>query len=210
MKRLICSILLLGLMVLGCASPLSLGPAVEDPARKASLLQRCRPPDVSQAVFRTVVRWPGRELSLTEIVKPQPDAGYSIVGVSDVGSTLYAVRVSPDGQGEVISKTLPFSDRWLLDGFVAELLVPWVCPDQSSELHELPDGTTALVQKKGSVQRVYLFDASGQWIGFERRSAGRLRCRVSLEWGEQALPMTMRVENPQKHYQAVRENVSGE
>jgi len=197
-------------MVVGCASPLSLGPAVDDPARKASLLQSCHPPDVSQAVFRTVVRWPGRELSLTEIVKPQPDAGYSVVGVSDVGSTLYAVRISPDGQGEVISKALPFSDRWLLDGFVAELLVPWLCPDQSSELHELSDGTEALVQKDGSVQRVYLFDASGQWVQFHRRSGRRLRCQVSLEWDGQALPMTIRVENPQKHYQAVRENVSGE
>lgn len=197
-------------MTLGCASPLSLGPPVEDPARKASLLQSCRPPDVSQAVFRTVVRWPGRELSLTEIVKPQPDAGYSIVGVSDVGSTLYAVRVSPDGQGEVISKTLPFSDRWLLDGFVAELLVPWRCPDLSSELHELADGTEALVREEGRLWWVYLFDASGQWVEFQRRSGRRLRCQVFLEWGGRALPMTMRVENPQKHYRAVRENVSGE
>jgi len=194
--------------MLGCACPRSLGPVVDDPAQRALLLQAHQRPDVSRAVFQTVVRWPGRALSLTEIVKRHPDEGYSVVGVSDVGSTLYAVRIATDGQGEVVSKSLPFSDRWLLDGFVAELLVPWTGPDETSELHELSDGTTALAQEEGRLRHVYLFDASGQWVEFQRLSGCRLRCQMSLEWGEGDLPTTMRVENAQKHYRAVRENVS--
>ena len=208
MSRLIRSIPVLGLLVLGCACPRPLGPAVDDPAQRALLLQACPRPDVSRAVFQTVVRWPGRALSLTEIVKRHPDEGYSVVGVSDVGSTLYAARVAANGQGEVISKSLPFSDRWLLEGFVAELLVPWTGPAETSELHELSEGATALAQEEGRLRRVYLFDAAGQWVGLQRRSGCRLRCQVSLEWGDGALPTTMRVENAQKHYRAVRERVS--
>jgi hypothetical protein len=207
---LIRSIPILGLLVLGCACPPSLGPVVDDPAQRALLLQAYQRPDVSRAVFQTVVRWPGRELSLTEIVKRHADEGYSVVGVSDVGSTLYAARVAADGQGEVISKSLPFSDRWLLDGFVAELLIPWTGPAQTSTLHKRSDGTAALAQEEGRMRHVYLFDASGQWVGLQRLSGCRLRCQVSLEWGEGALPTTMRVENAQKHYRAVRENVSTE
>ncbi len=155
-----------------------------------------------------MVRWPGRALSLTEIVQRHPDGGYSVVGVSDIGSTLYAARVVANGQGEVVSKALPFSDRWLLDGFVAELLVPWTGPDESSELHKLSDGTAALAQEEGRLRRVYLFNASGQWVGVQRLSGCRLRCQMSLEWGEGVLPTTMRVKNAQKHYRAVRENVA--
>jgi hypothetical protein len=207
---LIRSIPILGLLVLGCACPRSLGPVIDDPAQRASLLEASRRPDVSRAVFQTVVRWPGRALSLTEIVKRHPDEGYSVVGVSDVGSTLYAVRIAADGQGEVVSKSLPFSDRWLLDGFVAELLAPWTGPDETSELHELSDGTAALAQEKGRLRHVYLFDASGRWVGVQRLSGCRLRCQMSLEWGEGDVPTTIRVENAQKHYRAVRENVSTE
>jgi len=195
-------------VVLGCACPPSLGPAVDDPAQRALLLQAFRRPDASRAVFQTVVRWPGKELSLTEIVKRHPDEGYSVVGVSDVGSTLYAARIAADGQGEVVSKSLPFSDRWLLDGFVAELLIPWTGPAESSELHRLSDGTAVLVQEEGRLRHICLFDASGQWVGVRRLSGCRLRCEVALEWGEGALPTTMRVENAQKHYRAIRENVS--
>jgi len=196
--------------MLGCACPGKLGPAIDDPARRAQFLHACQPPDVSRAVFQTVVRWPGRELPLTEIVKRHPEGGYSVAGVSDVGSTLYAARVTAAGQGEIISKALPFSDRWLLDGFVAELLIPWIGPDEMSELRTLPDGTEVLAQGEGKLTRAYLFDASGQWVAVQRVSGCRVRCRISLEWDEGPLPATMRVENSQKHYRAIRENVSTE
>jgi hypothetical protein len=208
LKRLIAVIPILGLMVAGCAGPRALGPAVDDPGRRASLLKACERPAATRGVFQTVVRWPGRELSLTEIVKRHPDGGYSVAGVSDVGSTLYAARVTDDGRGEIVSKSLPFSDRWLLEGFVAELLVPWSRPDETSQLHETADGTFALVQNEERLRHVYLFDASGQWVAYRRLAGSRQRYEVSLEWSAGPLPTTMRVENNQRHYRAVRENVS--
>ena len=208
MKYLTHFIPIFALAVAGCAGPLALGPVVDDPARRTSLLRVCERSDPARAVFQTVVRWPGTALSLTEIVKHHPGGGYSVAGVADVGKTLYAARVRADGRGRIISKSLPFSDRWLLEGFVAELLVPWTQPDESSELHELADGTFALVQKEGRLNHVYLFDASERWVGYRRLSGTRLRYRVLLEWGEGPLPATMRVENVQKHYRAVRENVT--
>jgi len=45
----------------------------------------------------------------------------------DIGSTLYAAQVGRTVAG-VISNSLPFSDQWLLDGLVAELLVPGMDP----------------------------------------------------------------------------------
>ena len=91
---------------------------------------------------------------------------------------------------------------------MAELLVPWTGPAQTGDLHKLSDGTAALAQEEGRLRHIYLFDASGQWVGLQRLSGCRLRCQMSLEWGEGDLPTTMRVRNAQKHYRAVRENVS--
>ena len=208
MKPLIAIIPILSLVVAGCAGPRALGPALDDPARRAALLRACERPDAARGVFQTVVRWPGRELSLTEIVKRHRDGGYSVAGISDVGSTLYAARVAADGRGEIVSKSLPFSDRWLLEGFVAELLVPWNRPDETSQLHEMAEGAFALVQTEDRLRHIYLFDAAGQWVGYQRLTGSRRRYEVSLEWGEGPLPTTMRVENSQRHYRAVRENVS--
>jgi hypothetical protein len=155
-----------------------------------------------------VVHWSGRALSLTEIVKRHSDGGYSVVGIADVGKTLYAARVAADYSGEIISKSLPFSDRWLLEGFVSELLVPWTAPDGTSDLHELADGTYALVQNDDRLRHVYLFDDSGQWVEYWLFLGARMRFKVSMEWGEGTVPTTMRIENSQGHYRVVREKVS--
>jgi hypothetical protein len=187
---------------------------------------------------------------LTEIVKIPPDGGFSVAGVTDIGSTLYAVRVDPNATGRVIRKSLPFSDRWLLDGLVAELLVPWNGPTEACRLfrqsdgicvegvppsarlsspksnrglegdpkrdesrlgtqaRDTPDGTWALVREVGDDTCVFSFDAGGRWQGLGRFSGGRLRSRVSLEWDAESIPKVMRVDNPRKHYHAVRERVS--
>jgi len=193
----------------GCASQPPLGAPIEDAARWATLVQAYRRPEVPRAVFRTVIRWGSREISLTEVVQPAPQGGLSVAGVTDIGSTLYAARIDPEGQGHVVTNALPFSNRWLLDGLVAELLVPWNGPDETCRLYQSPDGTWTLVRALGRDIRMFLFDESGNWHGFRRFSGSHLCSRASLEWDDEPVPKTMRVDNPDKHYRVVRERVDG-
>ena len=196
--------------VCGCACPQSLGERVDDIARQAALLHAYQRPDVQQVVFQTVIRWGERGISLTEIVKAAPEGGFSVVGLSDIGKTLYAVRVDRDGKGQVISKSLPFSNQWLLDGPVAELLLPWNGPDETCPLHKLSDGTWALVCQAKRDVRMFIFGEVGKWIEFRRFSGCRLLSRISLEWDGGPVPKVMRVDNPGNHYRAVRERVSSQ
>ena len=183
---------------------------IDDPARQAMLLQGYRHPQVRKQVFRTLIRWPGRELSLVEIVKALPEGGFSVAGVTDIGTTLYAVRVDSNGTGCVVDKSLPFSDRWLLEGLVAELLLPWNGPHQGSTLYTLSDGGWALVYEEGRITRMFLFDQAGRWQESRRLSGCRLRAQTSLEWGDGTVPTVMRVDNVEKHYKAVRESISSD
>ena len=192
----------------GCASHPSLGEPVNDAARQAALLQACRRPHVTEAVFRTLIRWPGREISLTEIVKVPPEGGFRAAGITDIGSTLYAVQVAPNGESRVLSKSLPFSDRWLLDGLVAELLIPWNRPREASQLYRQSDGTWALAHQAGDDIHIFLFDAGGNWQGVRRLSGGHLRYRAFLEWDGEPIPKVTRVDNPGNHHRTVRERVS--
>ncbi len=208
MRSAIASILL-GLLasVCGCANLPPLGEPADDAVRHAALLRTYRRPEVGQAVFQTMIRWGNRGISLTEIVKTTPGGGFSVVGLTGVGTTLYAVRMDPGGQGQVIRKSLPFSDQWLLDGPVAELLLPWNGPDETCPLHRLPDGTWALVCQTRHDTRMFIFDEAGAWRQFRRFSGGRLLSQVSLEWDGRPLPKVMRVDNRAQHYRIVREHV---
>jgi hypothetical protein len=203
----------------GCASHPPLGEPVEDAGRRAALLQAYHRPNVHEAVFRTLICWPGREVSLTEVVKIAPDGGFSAAGITDIGSTLYAVQVAPDGQGRVLSKVLPFSDEWLLDGLVAELLLPWHGPDEACRLFmdrasphdasgERGRSPCLLVREVGDDLQAFLFDDGGRWRGLRRFDGGRLRCQVSLDWDDEPIPQRVQVDNPRHHYRTVRERVS--
>ncbi len=192
----------------GCASNPSLGEPVNDAPRRAALLQACRRPHVTEAVFRTLIRWPGREISLTEIVKVPPEGGFRAAGITDIGSTLYAVQVAPNGESRVLSKSPPFSDRWLLDGLLTELLIPWKGPHEASQLHRQSDGDWALVHQVKDDIHIFVFDASGNWQRVRRLSGGHLRYRALLEWDAEPIPKIMRVDNPGNHYHTVRERVS--
>ncbi len=198
----------LSLHVGGCASPLALGEPVNDAPRRAALLQACRRPQVTEAVFRTLIRWPGREISLTEVVKVTPEGGFRAAGITDIGSTLYAVQVAPNGESRVLSKSLPFSDRWLLDGLVAELLLPWKGPHEADQLYRQPDGTWALTHRVGDSTDLFIFDARGNWREVRCLRGGHLRCRAFLEWDAEPVPRIIRVDNPANHYHTVRERVS--
>jgi hypothetical protein len=194
--------------VWGCASQPSLGEPVNDAPRRAALLQACQPPHVTEAVFRTLLHWPGRELSLTEVVKVPPEGGFMAAGITDIGSTLYAVRIAPNGESRVLSKSLPFSDRWLLDGLVAELLIPWNGPNEACQLYRQSDGTWALTRRvRGSIH-IFTFDASGHWQEVRRFSGGRMRCRAFLEWDAEPVPKVIRADNPGNHLRTLRERVS--
>lgn len=195
--------------VSGCLSRQSLGEPIDDAPQRAALLSTHHRPDVPQAVFRTLVRWGGREVSLVEVVRVFPDGSFSVAGMTDIGNTLYAVQIAPDGTGHVVSKSLPFSDRWLLEGLVAELLIPWNGPDETCRLYRLPDGAWAMARADGRVTLVFIFDAAGNWREFRRLSGGRLVSQVFLEWDSGPVPGLMRVNNRDRHYQAVRETVSG-
>ncbi len=193
--------------VCGCASQPPLGTPIDDTTRQTALLQAYRRPAVPQAVFRTVIRWGGRELSLTEVVQPAPQGGLSVAGVTDIGSTLYAAQIDAEGKGHVVTNALPFSNQWLLDGLVTELLVPWNGPNGTCRLYQSPDGTWTLNQSAGRDIRVFLFDEGGRWHEFRRFSGSHLCSRAWLEWDEGLVPKTVRVDNPDKHYRVVRERV---
>ncbi len=208
MKRRACLILICLLAgIPGCAGSPPLGEPVDNAARRAALLAAWQRPEVSQAIFRTVIRWGSRELSLVEIVKPTPERGYSVAGITDVGNTLYAVQVDADGEGRVLSKSLPFSDRWLLEGPVTEVLIPWTGPAESSELRRLPDGTWALVDRGNRTTRMFVFDRTGTWRELRLLSGTRELIRASLEWNKGPVPGVVRVHNSHNHYHAVRENI---
>lgn len=211
MRDMVRLILMGGLIgVSGCACHRPLGEVIDDPARRAALLQGYRRPQVRKQVFRTLIRWPGRELSLVEIVKALPEGGFSVAGVTDIGTTLYAARIDPNGTGRVVDKSLPFSDRWVLEGLVAELLLPWNGPHQGGELYALSDGGWALVYEEGRITGVFLFNQAGRWREFHRLSGCRLRAQTSLEWADGTVPTVMRVDNVEKHYHAVRESISSD
>jgi hypothetical protein len=211
LKRAIHSILICLLVgASGCASYISLGEPIDDVSRQAALIEACPSPDLSKVVFRTVIQWPGREISLVEVVKAFPDGRLSVAGVTDIGNTLYAVQIDPDGKGQVVSKSLPFSDRWLLDGLVAELLVPWNGPNQSCQLYKQPDGTRTLIRTDKRFTRMFIFDGAGCWSECRLLSNHRLVSQVSAEWDGESIPKVMRVHNRDKGYQTVRERVTSE
>ncbi len=192
----------------GCAYERSFGEPVDDAARRAVLLQAYPRPDVSQAVFRTLIRWGKREVSLTEVVKAFPDGSLSIAGVTDIGSTLYAAQIDPNGRGQVINKALPFSDQWLLDGLVAELLIPWNGPTQACRLYTQANNAWALVCQEQRITRVFIFDGAGNWRQFQQRRGDRVLSQAFLEWDGQRIPRIMRVDSTARHYHIVRERVS--
>jgi hypothetical protein len=181
---------------------------VNDAIRRAALLQACQRPRATEAVFRTLIRWPGRAISLTEIVKVPPEGGFLAAGITDIGSTLYAVQVGPTGESRILSKSLPFSDKWLLDGLVAELLIPWTGPRETCQLHRRADGTWVLAHRIGDGVHMFIFDTDGNWQEARRLSGGRLRYRAAFEWDAEPIPRIIRVDNPGNHYRIVRERVS--
>ncbi len=192
----------------GCAYQQSFGEPIDDTARRAALVQAYPRPDVSQAVFRTLIRWGKREVSLTEVVKRSPDGSLSVAGVTDIGSTLYAAQIDSHGRGRIIHKALPFSDQRLLDGLIAELLIPWNGPNRTCQLYRQADNTWAFVCREQRIARVFIFDGAASWQQFHRVQGSRLLSRAFLEWDGQPIPKIMRVDNTAEHYQAVRERVS--
>ena len=201
---------LVGLLVgaSGCAFQQSPGEPIDDPAQRAALLDSYRRPHVTKAVFRTLIRWGKREISLTEIVQPTPEGNLSVAGMTDIGSTLYAAQVTPDGRGQVLSKSLPFSDRWLLDDLIAELLIPWNGPSETAQLYRQPDGTWALVCKERRATRRFIFDAAGTWRHLHRLAGSRLLSRATLEWNGDPIPRITRIDNSARHYHIIRECVT--
>jgi len=198
------------LLLCGCMSFKPPGHLISDPAQQSRVLGFYQYPQVHMVLFRSVIRWGKREVPLTEVVKVLPEGGYSVAGITDIGSTLYAVRIAAQGPAKVLRKALPFSDAWLTRNLVAELMVPWTAPPASGQLYRLPDGACAWTHTSDHTTVMYTFSAAGQWRTFRRFSGNRVRCVVELEWDGQSVPSVMRVRNFGKHYQVVRERIAAE
>ena len=188
------------------------GEPSDDSSRRTALLNGSKSPDANEVAFQTIIRWGGREISIVEVVKVFQAGGYSVVGVTDIGTTLYAAQIDKDGKGHVISNALPVSDRWLLENLVTELLIPWNGPGDTYRLYKLPEEKWAMVDEADNTATIFIFDEAGKWLEFRRTSGCRLRCRASFEWDQRRVPRrvpkVIRVENLDKHYSVVRESVS--
>ncbi len=212
MKNYLSLLWIVGLIGLsGCAQPVSMGRQIHDTAQQAALRLGIHSAEAPEGTFRTLVCWGSRQMSFVEIVKKHAEGGLSVAAVTDLGNTLYAIQVDPNGEASVIRKSLPFSDQWLLDGLVAELLILWHRPPENSHLHQLNPEHQALVFQEGRSAQMYVFDRVGRWIEYQRLWRRRPQCRVSLEWDNDSnsLPRLMRVNNSRKHYRVVRERMRG-
>ncbi len=191
----------------GCARPVSLGRLIHDPAQQAQLRLGVNSTELSEGMFRTLISWGPRQMAFVELVKKNAQGGLSVAALTDVGSTLYAVQIDPNGATRVIRKSLPFSDQWLLDGLVAELLILWQRPPANSHLHQLNPDQRALVLQEGQGTKLYVFDRSDRWVEYQRLWRRRSQCHISLEWDSDPLPKLMRVHNSKKHYRVLRERL---
>jgi len=132
----------------------------------------------------------------------------SIAGITDIGSTLYAARIDAEGHGRVVSNSLPFSDRWLLEGLIAELLIPWNEPDETCRLYRRPDDTYVLACKERRTTHRFIFDGTGTYRQFHRLRGSRLLSRAILEWDDGTIPKTIRIDLPGRHYKVTRERAA--
>lgn len=210
MRIVACTILICLLTgVSGCRCRQNFGEPSTDLSRRTALLNSYKSPEANEVYFRTLIRWGGREISLVEVVKVLPEGGFSVAGVTDIGKTLYSVRIDKDGKGHIISNALPVSDRWLMENLVTELLIPWNGLGDTCRLYALPkEERWAMVDEVGDTAKVFIFNEAGKWLEFRRTSGCHLRCRASLEWGERCVPKIVRVDNLDKHYHVVRESIS--
>lgn len=198
-----------GTLLTGCAS-VPLGEVVEDPAQKAHLLETFPEPQVSKVVYHTVLHWPGRELSLVEVVKAKDAGVLAVAGLTEMGNTLYTARAHRDGDVEILQNNLPLSDGWLTSGPVAELLLPWRGPTASSVLRRADDGTWRLWQEETAGDRLYTLGQDGTWEGVLLLSGTRLRSRSTFEWDDQPIPLRTHTTHHKHHYRSVRERASVE
>ncbi len=198
-----------GMLLTGCAS-VPLGEVVEDPAQKARLLDAFPEPEVSKVVYHTVLHWPGRELSLVEVVKAQESGVLAVAGLTEMGNTLFTARAHRDGDVEILQNNLPLSDSWLISGPVAELLLPWRGPAARAVLRRVDDGTWRLWQEETAGDRLYVLGQDGAWEGVMLLSGSRLRSRSTFEWDGQPIPLRTHTTHHKHHYRSVRERASVE
>ena len=150
----------------------------------------------------------GRALSLTEIVKRHSDGGYSVVGIADVGKTLYAARVAADYS--VRSSASHCHSRiggcWRVS--CRNCSFPGPRRMGRAICMSWPTGLTLLCRTMtGSDMSISLTTLGNGWnTGF---FWGR-ECGSRFRWsgGRVLSPTTMRIENSQGHYRVVREKVS--
>jgi hypothetical protein len=194
--------------VSGCLCRQNFGEPSDDLSRRAALLNESKSHDANEVVFRTLIHWGTREISLVEVVKVFQEGGFSVAAVTDIGTTLYSARIDKDGKGHIISNALPVSTRWLLENLVTELLIPWNGPGDTCRLYRLPEEKWAMVDEANNNAKIFIFNEAGKWLEFRRTSGCRVRCRASFEWGQRRIPKVIRVDNIDKHYHVVRESIS--
>jgi hypothetical protein len=198
-----------GVLLSGCAG-VPLGEVVEDPARKARLLDTFPDPNVSKVIYHTVLHWPGRELSLVEVVKAEASGSLAVAGLTEMGNTLYTARADRAGDVKILQNNLPLSDGWLTNGPVAELMLPWRRPTADAVLRRAGDGSWRLWQEDPAGDRLYILGPEHAWNEVQLLSGRRLRSRTTLEWDTESVPLRLRTTHHRHHYQALRERASVE
>jgi len=193
----------------GCAA-VPLGEVVEDPVRKVRLLDTFPDPNVSKVIYHTVLHWPGRELSLVEVVKAEASGSLAVAGLTEMGNTLYTARADRNGEVKILQNNLPLSDGWLTSGPVAELMLPWRGPTTEALLRRAADGSWRLWQEDPSGDRLYILGPEHSWDEVQLLSGRKLRSRTTFEWDAESVPLRLRTTHHKHHYKALRERAAVE
>lgn len=107
---------------------------------------------------------------------------------------------------QILQNNLPLSDDWLIQGPLAEVLLPWTPPGDGAELRRGEDGAWRLLDD----DRLYILGPDEVWAEVWQLSDGRVRSRSEMEWDTEALPRRMRTTHRRHHYRSVRERASVE
>ena len=154
------------------------GLPVEDPALARSLregLDRLYPKEL-RALHRVILEVRARQYDLLGYVLCRGRTELRLVGMSDLGGTLFDLVHSPAAGSRVLRNGLGLDTEWLVEGAARDALLLYLeRPAADSRLVRHRDGSLGLVARlpDGSVEE-YLFDAPGRsWTAYRRSRRGR-------------------------------------
>jgi hypothetical protein len=165
--------LLLALLLTGCATVKPNAPA-SDAALEQRMRQTLREatPRPARLVQRGIVNAAGRQFSCDGLVQVAADGSLRMALLTPMG-VITELRVSPDGQTEILKTAPSFRESWARGhvAATARLLFP-------ADIESLSQRDGATLAGDG---RIFFFNEDGtQWIGAE--SAGLRAMRTATGW----------------------------